>query len=136
MDPQHTGTFEATQGRFSRGPSPDPVELTVARALVTAPGAHLAFDDGDGLRAVPIDRDILRIGRGLSSEICFDDATVSRRHALLTRDQDGVHLLDDRSLNGVFVNGERISSRTLCDGDAIAIGRHVLRFVVGAPVPV
>ncbi len=43
----------------------------------------------------------------------FDDPTVSRRHALVVRQPDGVRVLDDRSLNGVFVNGERVEGRLL-----------------------
>jgi len=45
----------------------------------------------------------------------FDDPTVSRRHALIVRHADGVRLLDDRSLNGVFVNGSRVDGRVLAD---------------------
>jgi pSer/pThr/pTyr-binding forkhead associated (FHA) protein len=69
----------------------------------------------------------------------FDDPTVSRRHALIVRQADGVRVLDDRSLNGVFVNGERIVSRLLADGDEIVIGRYRLRFAdrstLGAQAP-
>ena len=54
----------------------------------------------------------------------FDDPTVSRRHALIVRQPDGVRLLDDRSLNGVFVNGARVDGQTLKDGDEIIVGRY------------
>jgi pSer/pThr/pTyr-binding forkhead associated (FHA) protein len=54
---------------------------------------------------------------------------VSRRHALIVRQPDGLRVLDDRSLNGVFVNGERVEWSTLADGDEIVIGRHHLHFV-------
>jgi pSer/pThr/pTyr-binding forkhead associated (FHA) protein len=40
-----------------------------------------------------------------------------------------VRVLDDRSLNGVFVNGERVEWSVLSDGDEIVVGRHVLRFL-------
>ena len=59
----------------------------------------------------------------------FDDPTVSRRHALIVRQADGVRVLDDRSLNGVFVNGERVEWRELHDGDEIVVGRHTLYFL-------
>ncbi len=59
----------------------------------------------------------------------FDDPTVSRRHALIVRQPDGVRLLDDRSLNGVFVNGTRVDGRTLSDGDEIIVGRYRLMFL-------
>jgi pSer/pThr/pTyr-binding forkhead associated (FHA) protein len=74
----------------------------------------------------------------------FDDPTVSRRHALVVRQADGVRVLDDRSLNGVFVNGERVEWRALRDGDEIVVGRYRLVFasvplesdgpVVNAPI--
>ena len=59
----------------------------------------------------------------------FDDPTVSRRHALIVRQADGVRVLDDRSLNGVFVNGERVEWRVLSDGDEIVVGRYRLHFL-------
>ena len=59
----------------------------------------------------------------------FDDPTVSRRHALIVRQADGVRLLDDRSLNGVFVNGARVEGKALQDGDEIIVGRYRLLFV-------
>jgi pSer/pThr/pTyr-binding forkhead associated (FHA) protein len=45
------------------------------------------------------------------------------------RGPDGVKVLDDRSLNGVFVNGERVEWRTLQDGDEVLVGCHSLRFL-------
>jgi len=59
----------------------------------------------------------------------FDDPTVSRRHALLYRDNAGARILDDRSLNGVFKNGERVELAELGDGDELAIGRYRLFFL-------
>ncbi len=59
----------------------------------------------------------------------FDDPTVSRRHALIVRHPDGVRLLDDRSLNGVFVNGARVDGKALQDGDEIIVGRYRLAFL-------
>jgi pSer/pThr/pTyr-binding forkhead associated (FHA) protein len=57
---------------------------------------------------------------------------VSRRHALIVRQADGVRVLDDRSLNGVFVNGERVEWRVLHDGDEIVVGRYRLHFLEAA----
>ena len=70
------------------------------------------------------------IGRDADVEIRLDQSTVSRRHAMVVVDDEGtVRLLDDRSLNGVFVNGERVEWSTLADGDEIVIGRHHLHFI-------
>ena len=73
---------------------------------------------------VAITREWTRIGRSLAADVRFDDATVSRRHALVVNQADGVRVLDDRSLNGVFVNGRRVEWAPLTDGDEITIGRH------------
>ncbi len=103
--------------------------LTHARMQVAAPGDYLAFEDQGQLRLVPLEREWTRIGRSLAADIRFDDPTVSRRHALVVRQPDQVRVLDDRSLNGVFVNGERIEWRALKDGDEIVVGRYRLSFL-------
>ena len=71
--------------------------------------------------------------RSLAADVRFDDPTVSRRHALIVRQADGVRVLDDRSLNGVFVNGERVEWRVLRDGDEIVVGRYRLNFLEAGP---
>jgi predicted nucleic acid-binding Zn-ribbon protein len=93
------------------------------------PGEYLLFEEDGQIRAVALTREWTRIGRSLAADVRFDDPTVSRRHALVVRQADGVRVLDDRSLNGVFVNGERIEWRALADGDEIVVGRYTLRFV-------
>jgi pSer/pThr/pTyr-binding forkhead associated (FHA) protein len=120
--------------RFTRQ-GPDGPSLERARALTAGPGEYLALDDGDGLRVVPLTREWTRIGRSLAADVRFDDPTVSRRHALLVRQADGVRVLDDRSLNGVFVNGERVDWRVVRDGDEILVGRYRLTFLVVPPTP-
>jgi pSer/pThr/pTyr-binding forkhead associated (FHA) protein len=100
-----------------------------ARASISEPGQYVAFREGDELRIFPLTREWTRIGRSLAADVRFDDPTVSRRHALIVRQADGVRVLDDRSLNGVFVNGERVEWSVLADGDEIVVGRHVLRFL-------
>jgi pSer/pThr/pTyr-binding forkhead associated (FHA) protein len=59
----------------------------------------------------------------------LDHATVSRRHALIAEEEDGVFLLDDRSRNGVLLNGERVSRARLSDGDVIQLGSVVMRYL-------
>jgi DNA-directed RNA polymerase subunit RPC12/RpoP len=94
------------------------------------PGQYLAYRGGDrGVVSFALRREWTRIGRSLAADIRFDDPTVSRRHALIVRQPDGLRVLDDRSLNGVFVNGERVEWSTLADGDEIVIGRHHLHFL-------
>jgi pSer/pThr/pTyr-binding forkhead associated (FHA) protein len=107
---------------------------------IEEPGQYLGYRDTTGeVIAFGLDREWTRVGRSLAADIRFDDPTVSRRHALIVRQPDGLRVLDDRSLNGVFVNGERVEWSTLADGDEIVIGRHHLHFIdvpalLGVPV--
>ena len=111
-----------------------PEWLSEARDALVRDGDYLAFDEDDRVRVFPLQDGWTRIGRSLSAHVRFDDPTVSRRHALLYRDDAGARILDDRSLNGVFRNGDRVELAELEDGDEISIGRFSLFFVtiVGA----
>jgi pSer/pThr/pTyr-binding forkhead associated (FHA) protein len=104
-------------------------QLMLAREQLEQPGEYLIYEESDELHTVALSREWTRIGRSLAADVRFDDPTVSRRHALIVRQPDGVRLLDDRSLNGVFVNDERVDGRTLADGDEIIVGRYRLRFI-------
>ena len=111
---------------------PDPEAtpwLEETRAELSDPGQYLAFEEGERIVVVPLLREWTRVGRSLAADVRFDDPTVSRRHALIVRQADGVRVLDDRSLNGVFVNGERVEWSVLGDGDEIVVGRHHLHFI-------
>src|SRR4051812_21633205 len=107
----------------------EPEWLVDARDALVSNGDYVAFELEDRLRVVPLQDGWTRIGRSLSAHIRFDDPTVSRRHALLHRDRSGARVLDDRSLNGVFLNGQRVDWRELEDGDEIAIGAFRLYFM-------
>lgn len=107
----------------------DPDWLEGARSALVAKGDYLAFDDDERVRVFPLQDGWTRIGRSLSAHVRFDDPTVSRRHALVYRDENGARILDDRSLNGVFCNGQRIDHSALHDGDEIAVGRFHLYFL-------
>jgi pSer/pThr/pTyr-binding forkhead associated (FHA) protein/DNA-directed RNA polymerase subunit RPC12/RpoP len=109
--------------------------LARAREAVDAPGRYLAFERDGAIETITLEREWTRVGRSLAADVRFDDPTVSRRHALIVRQADGVRVLDDRSLNGVFVNGERVEWRELHEGDEITVGRYRLLFleVVGEP---
>jgi pSer/pThr/pTyr-binding forkhead associated (FHA) protein len=73
--------------------------------------------------------DSTTIGRSPDCDIFLDDVTVSRRHAVLLR-QDGQFVIEDQgSLNGTFVNRRRIESAQLSDGDELQIGKYRLTFL-------
>jgi len=107
--------------------------LEDARNALVQAGDYLAFEDDERVHVVPLQEGWTRIGRSLSAHIRFDDPTVSRRHALLYCDDDGARILDDRSLNGVFRNGERVELAELEDGDEIDIGRFRMFYVCLTP---
>ena len=124
----------------STGPlwQPQPADhdalLAKARERAQQPGEYLTYEENGEQRTVALTREWTRIGRSLAADVRFDDPTVSRRHALIVRQPDGVRVLDDRSLNGVFVNDARIEGKVLKDGDEIIIGRYRLSFLSVMPV--
>jgi hypothetical protein len=72
------------------------------------------------------------IGRHPDSDIFLDDITVSRRHVAIERRDNEFHLRDAGSLNGTYVNHERVDDADLHHGDELQIGKYRLSFVVGA----
>jgi hypothetical protein len=119
--------FEGKHPHDAESTRPD--WLAEVREELPAAGEYVAYDGGDRVVVIALTQEWTRIGRSLAADVHFDDPTVSRRHALIVRQADGVRVLDDRSLNGVFVNGERVEWSTLRDGDEILVGRHSLRFI-------
>lgn len=117
--------------RFSReahepAPQEDTSWLEGARGEITSTGVHIAWQDHGATHVVALHKEWTRMGRSLAADVRFDDPTVSRRHALVVRGPDGLRVLDDRSLNGVFVNGQRVESHALADGDELVVGRYHL----------
>jgi pSer/pThr/pTyr-binding forkhead associated (FHA) protein len=94
------------------------------------PGRYLLAqgDEPDGV-LLPLTGDVTHIGRGAGASLSFDDSTVSRRHAIIVRRAGTTRILDDRSTNGVFVNGRRTDEAELHDGDVLVIGRLVLTYL-------
>ena len=105
-----------------------PAWLASARKEVAGDGFQLAYLDDDGeVRRFEIGRGWTHIGRSLNADLRLDDPSVSRRHALIVAEPDKpLRVLDDRSLNGVFLNGEAVEWGALKDGDELAIGRFSL----------
>jgi hypothetical protein len=105
--------------------------IAAVRDDLAAPGHYLVYKDKEESRVsvMPLMGEWVRIGRSLTADIRFDDPTVSRRHAIIVRQDDQVRVLDDRSLNGVFLNGDRVEWGELEDGSEIIIGRYRLYFL-------
>ena len=75
---------------------------------------------------------VTAIGRHPDSDVFLDDITVSRRHVTIDNGDDGYVLHDVGSLNGTYVNRERVDEAQLHHGDEVQIGRYRLSFVLGA----
>lgn len=76
-----------------------------------------------------LDQDLTTAGRHPDSHIFLDDVTVSRRHVEFRREGDGFALYDVGSLNGTYVNRERIDSAVLAGGDEVQIGKFRLVYL-------
>jgi pSer/pThr/pTyr-binding forkhead associated (FHA) protein len=94
-----------------------------------APGRYLAVEEGEVTRLVPLHGQVTHLGRGFSADVRLDDQSVSRRHAVIVAHPHGTRILDDRSANGTFVNGQRVTEATLHDRDMIQLGAVALVFV-------
>jgi pSer/pThr/pTyr-binding forkhead associated (FHA) protein len=75
-----------------------------------------------------LSKDTTTAGRHPKSDLFLDDVTVSRRHAEIVRSDDGFRLRDVGSLNGTYLNRERVEDAPLTNGDEIQIGRYKLAF--------
>jgi hypothetical protein len=104
--------------------------LEGVRSSIEAPGRYLAmFADGRS-RLISLSDGWSRIGRSRTADIRLDDPTVSRRHAVIVQTAEGeLRVLDDRSMNGICVNGERVDWSSLADGDELQVGRYSLHVI-------
>ncbi len=117
-----TAEFDVPTG----DPSPD--WLAEARGRLPGPGRYLAWREADDETAVfELKEGWTRIGRSANADVRLDDPSVSRRHALVVSQPEAeLRVLDDRSLNGVLLNGEAIEWSALADGDELTIGSYRL----------
>jgi DNA-directed RNA polymerase subunit RPC12/RpoP len=105
----------------------EPGWLDEARDRLTEPGYYLALRERGQVRTFHLGSGWSRIGRCPTAEICLDDPSVSRRHAIVATDGDKPpRVLDDRSLNGVLVNGKKRDVAELRAGDELTLGRYHL----------
>lgn len=110
----------------------NPIDAAAVDAL---PKGHalLVVQKGPGAGSrFLLDQDVVHAGRHPDSEIFLDDVTVSRRHAVFNRGNDGSFTVSDvGSLNGTYVNRDRIESVPLNDSDEVQIGKYRLVFFAG-----
>ena len=103
------------------------------RATLTAPrldpGRYLAIEDGEEVVVIAVGDETVHLGRSTGADVMLEHLSVSRRHAVVAQRGEATVILDDRSLNGVHVNGERVAEAVLRDGDEIRLGEVSLRYL-------
>jgi pSer/pThr/pTyr-binding forkhead associated (FHA) protein len=113
-------------------PSGDPSEEEInvpAGDLAEGTGVLVVKRGPDAGARFVLTAEITRVGRHPDSEIFLDDVTVSRRHAEFRREGAHYVVADVGSLNGTYVNRERIETATLKGGDEVQIGKFKLVFL-------
>jgi pSer/pThr/pTyr-binding forkhead associated (FHA) protein len=108
-----------------------PIDAATVDALPTGNGM-LVVQRGPGAgQRFLLDEDLITVGRHADSNIFLDDVTVSRRHAEFRRTDGTFAVSDAGSLNGTYVNRDRIDRVLLKDGDEVQIGKFKLVFYSG-----
>ncbi len=115
----HTGAIDAIDR---------PDDASGPYDLPAGPGRYLIVEQDGEHRLLALTRQITHVGRGFAATLQLEDPGVSRRHAIVVQRRGAVRILDDRSANGTWVNGQRVFDAELRDGDAIALGRVVLLY--------
>ena len=135
-----------------RGNPVPPSEETRHIPVIDADTEEMATDDVQAVENLPagsamllvqrgpdagarflLDTDVVTVGRHPDSDIFLDDISVSRRHATFTRGDSGYVVSDLGSLNGSYVNRDRIDSDvTLTGGDEVQIGKYRLIYFAGS----
>jgi hypothetical protein len=122
-----TGSLPDQDGEFSTAAHQGAVDAL-------APGSALLVvkrGPNAGSRFL-LDQDVTTAGRHPDSDIFLDDVTVSRRHAEFRREGNGYTVHDVGSLNGTYVNRERIEAVALSGGDEVQIGKFRLVYLTAA----
>jgi pSer/pThr/pTyr-binding forkhead associated (FHA) protein len=107
----------------------DDDSLALGDLRLEGPALVVRAGGGRAGEAFALEGDRIVVGRSPECEIFLDDVTVSRRHARITRDDDGFMIEDEGSLNGTYVNRRRVENAKLEDGDEVQIGKYRLTFL-------
>src|SRR5271157_4298061 len=82
------------------------------------------------IREIPLDQDVMTIGRKTDNDIVIDNQAVSGYHARIKKEVNSLFIEDASSLNGTFINGQKISKGELHNGDVVLIGVHTLDVIL------
>lgn len=128
-----TSKFTAVDATSSHGTAPlrslSPEEKAAVESLPTGSALLIALSGPNTGARFLLDAPETLAGRHVKANIFLDDVTVSRRHAFFIRNNDGqFSVRDSGSLNGTYVNRERIDETILKTGDEVQIGKFRLVF--------
>jgi pSer/pThr/pTyr-binding forkhead associated (FHA) protein len=133
---QHDGpSSETTTIGLPPQSAPAPVEpklsteeLAAVAALPEGSALLVAHSGPNAGARFLLDQDTTAAGRHPNADIFLDDVTVSRHHAEFRRSPGGFEVADTRSLNGTYVNHDRVDRVALRNGDEVQIGKFRLTF--------
>lgn len=125
VDDVGTGIFRVRSRVVAADDARPPRPVSAERAA-TEPALVLSTDGGE--RVVPLDALVTVLGRGAEADVRLSDTGVSRLHAEVRREGDVVTITDRDSTNGTVLNGRRVRSAVLHDGDVIELGTTRLAF--------
>jgi pSer/pThr/pTyr-binding forkhead associated (FHA) protein len=126
--PRAEGTGEPVTATYRIDETGELVPVELVQGSAHGPALVIRTGGGRVGESFPVAGERMSIGRRPDSDVFLDDVTVSRDHALLIERSDQWHLDDCGSLNGTYVNRERIESQRLEEGDEVQIGKYKLTF--------
>jgi pSer/pThr/pTyr-binding forkhead associated (FHA) protein len=124
------------EGRAGSDDETARMAAVVVQPPAAAPGGKLVLSGGAGAGQVfALSKPMLTIGRDSGCDISISDASISRQHAQILRQEMGWYLQDLGSRNGTAINGQRLSApQRLEDGDVLTVGALPLRYFAGSPL--
>lgn len=108
---------------------------SAVEALPVGSGLLVAHEGPNRGARFLLDQDRVTVGRHPDAEIFLDDVTVSRQHAVFEREGDDFRLVDAGSLNGTYINNDRVDSIILRTGMEIQIGKFRFSYYAGTQQP-
>ena len=122
------GTGEPATATYRIGETGDFIPIDIGAVVTNSAALVIRAGGGRAGESFAVEGERMTIGRRPDSEIFLDDITVSRDHALLVHRGSEWYIDDCGSLNGTYVNRERIDSQRLADGDELQVGKYKLTF--------
>ena len=126
-----TSTISLAGAEFSEAELAEPLDDAAVEALPVGTALLVVRRGPNAGSRFLLDSDLTTVGRHPGSDIFLDDVTVSRRHAEFYRHARGFTVRDVGSLNGTYVNRDRIEESDLNDGDEVQVGKFRLVFLLG-----